>query len=150
MLFLILFVICFYVYFMYYTKESESFEIIQTTFDSFSTDAIFEKNPIFVSSVDKVESMMNKLKYMYVFKKFSSYPTSDVCYKNKAQIAVFENGVIVIEHPDQKKYDSDLEIEIKDNQLLILPINWKFKIKQGCANVISYHTICSLIWSIKK
>ena len=130
---------------------SPVFEVLQLSLDQFYEELLFEKKPIVITDkvVDPMALLNTLFKYTYLYKQFDTQNSSETMLQNPAQYCIFtpscEQAQVIIEHPDIKKFDSNLEIVLERNQVLVLPLKWRYKVKQGTLNLIYLHTILSLV-----
>ena len=134
---------------------SDVFEVLQLTLDQFHGELLFEKKPIVITDkiVDPMSLLHTLFKYTYLYKHFDTHDVTilsqDNMLQNAAQYCVFtpacDQAAVIIEHPDTKKFENNLEIILERHQVLVLPFKWRYKVKQGKVNLIFLHTILSLI-----
>ena len=110
---------------------SDVFEVLQLTLDQFHGELLFEKKPIVITDkiVDPMSLLNTLFKYTYLYKHFDTQNTDASMLLNTAQYCIFtpscDQAAIIIEHPDVKKFDSNLEIVLERNQVLVLPFKWR-------------------------
>jgi hypothetical protein len=134
---------------------SDVFEVLQLSLDQFHGELLFEKKPIVITDkvVEPLSLLSTLFKYTYLYKHFDQQNTAtyDTMMPNKAQYCIFtptcDEAAVIIEHPNIKKFDSNLEIVLQRHQVLVLPFKWRYKVKQGTLNLIHLHTILSCICS---
>ena len=138
-------------YLRYNLKYRDEYEIIQLTPSKLTYDILNEKNPIVVDSdVGDVQGFVSKaFKYTYLYDSKRTIDSIDDIIDNNAKFVVLhtkEDNAIEIMNPKYKKNNyKSVVVKIKRNQLLILPMYWRFKSSKS-VECIFLHDIFSCLY----
>lgn len=122
------------IYLRYYLSSNPEFQIIQASLDRIQPKHLFEKNPVIIEEqiVDPLILLNTLFKYLYTFKRVSQ-PIPNVFLQNKFKFCIIwpttTASDVKIMHPRDRKKEKPmiLDIKLKRNQCLILPLHWWYK-----------------------
>jgi hypothetical protein len=102
------------------------------------------------SDVDDIDGLVSKVfKYLYVYETKQTYEKPEQVVRNNAKFAVLhvkEPSDIEIINPKFKTEDyKSVVIKVKNSQLLILPMYWRFK-STGPVDCIFLHDLFSSVY----
>lgn len=138
-LFIILILICLYVYSYYLYPKNEV--IIQTTLNNFKLDMLLEKQPIIIQ--DNIVNLNQIIDAWFKYNSNTKFVlnSSESWNKNKYKYLLFKTDTeseIIIYSPTKKLINGLPDtnekltlIKMSEGQILILPFNWLYNIQSS-------------------
>lgn len=155
-LFLILIILFFALYINKYLSVRSDIEILQASISDVNASYLFQKYPLIISEplVNPENILKTLFKYLYIKTIFFNATNSNTYSQTRSRYQIIypslNNSVVKIIHP---KYSSNenypyIDIILKKNQILILPIYWWYKCDSNC-NCIEIYDVISYLFGPK-
>lgn len=155
---LILLLVIFYI--QQYLSYSKEFSIIQASISKITCTYLFEKNPIIITEPLVNPSILTStlFKYLYIHKNQKSVDCFDTFMRIRTKYLVLfpeHDMTLQIAHPKTSKIIKSnnvnkiqyVDIILRKNQTMILPMYWWFQIpKDTKVNAIYLHDIISYVF----
>lgn len=140
------------VYARYYLRANQEFQIIQASLTKVKPNHLFEKSPIVIEEpmVDPKLLLKTLFKYLYTFKRIGT-PKQNVLIQNKCKYMIIwptqREAEVQIMHPKEKNREKalHLDVKLKRNQCVILPLHWWYKTDSEMFAKIDLDDLISII-----
>lgn len=149
-LIIILIVLIVLVYAKYYMSPNPVFQILQTSISKTKPSLLFEKSPIIIEEplVQCADLLPSLFRYLYIVKRSYKTTPNNVLQQNKCKYMIVsplqEDAIVQIVHPkhsrllrqsttinNTKHKIAFVDIKLKKNQCLILPLYWWYKVNSS-------------------